>query len=115
MAFKKGQSGNPKGGPKGGHPGCGRPADWLRQKCQDILEQRKLVEFMADVASGEYLETVVIDGERPTKLKRSADVQYRIKAVEYLTDRGYGKSVTPMEHSGLITLEQVLCGAEGSE
>jgi hypothetical protein len=38
-----------------------------------------------------------------------------LKALTIVLERGLGRPVTPIEHSGGITLEQILCGAEGPE
>lgn len=113
MAFKKGQSGNPKGGPKGGNPGCGRPADWFKKKCLAIVEKDNLLGFLGKVARGENVEQVVTDqGET---LPVPASVKDRMRAIEMLLDRGLGRCVTPIEHSGSVSLEQLLCGGESTE
>ena len=38
-----------------------------------------------------------------------------LKALAMVLERGYGRPVTPIEHSGSISLEQLLCGGEGTE
>jgi hypothetical protein len=95
MAFKKGHKFS-KGGAR---PGSGRPSDWLRDKCQGLISRHKLIEFLAQVASGEYMENV-FDGSQKTGLMRSAEAKDRMRAVEMLLDRGFGKAQQSIEHSG---------------
>lgn len=86
MAFQKGH----KLAPGGARDGSGRPPDWLRQKCQEIIDKKAVLEFLGGVVAGENFEQVVnSDGEviaLPPPLKD------RIKASELLLDRGYGKA-----------------------
>lgn len=96
MPFKKGQSGNPKGSKPGS--GVGRKPDWLKEKCRKIIGDAKLVEFLGKVAGGANTEQVVTDqGET---LSVPAPIKDRLRAVEMLLDRGYGKASQPIEHSG---------------
>jgi hypothetical protein len=70
-------------------PGSGRPAEWLKSKCRDIVDSNSLIDFLADVAGGKVLVQVVTDeGEC---LNVPAQIKDRLKAVEMLLDRGWGK------------------------
>ncbi len=81
-------------------PGSGRTPDWLKEKCKQIVDKRKLVEFLGKVAGGENTEQVVTDqGET---LSVPAPIKDRIKATEILLDRGFGKVSQPLEHSGEV-------------
>ena len=75
-------------------PGSGRPPDWLKAKCQGIIKDKKLIEFLGDVASGEPVRNAVaIEGEKPVEgAKVSADIKDRLRAAEMLLDRGFGKA-----------------------
>ena len=94
MKYQKGQSGNLKGCPKDKANG-GRYPDWLKSKCREIIEKKKLVEFLADVASGKNVEVFLdINGNRnyiPAKIKD------RITATTELLDRGFGKPIQAVE------------------
>ena len=59
--------------------GGGRPPDWLKAKCQKIVDREKLVEFLGRVGGG------VVDCE----------VKDRLRAIEILMDRGWGKPGCP--------------------
>jgi hypothetical protein len=94
VKFRKGQSGNPNGGKR---EGAGRTPDWLKAKCQKIIEKRKLIEFLADVAAGEEVDFIVnLKGKR---IPCPANTKDRISAMKELLDRGYGKSIQPTEIS----------------
>lgn len=82
MAFQKGQSGNPHGRPKG-------LGEAIRKKLGD---GEKLIEWMMDLA-----QTATKDADR-------------IQAIRWLSDHGYGKPIERVEHSGSMTLEQLVAG-----
>lgn len=92
-------------------PGSGRTPDWLKTKCQDLIDKNKLIEFLADVASGAYLENV-FDGSTKTGLMRSAEAKDRMKAIEMLLDRGFGKPAQHLEHSGEIGGRMIILRAK---
>lgn len=98
MPFKKGNK-LAKGGER---PNCGRPSDWLRERCVALISKHKLIEFLADVASGEYTETIELASGIKTQQKKSAEPKERMKAIEILLDRGFGKAPQSIEHSGNI-------------
>lgn len=78
-----------KGSRGGKRKGAGRPASWLREKCQAIVEKDKLVEFLADVAAGRIMDHKVIDGEVH---KVPASLHDRTECAIELLDRGFGKA-----------------------
>lgn len=96
MAFKKGFDANRAKG--GAREGAGRPAEWLKQKCQEAGP--KLIEFLIAVANGENMEQVVTSAGETVGVP--AAVKDRIKASEIVLERGYGKVTQPLEHSGEI-------------
>lgn len=81
--------------------GSGRPknAEWLKVKCQKLIENKKIVEFLASVANGEDVEQKINDNGEVIKIP--ADVRDRIKASEILIDRGFGKSTQNFESDSL--------------
>ncbi len=88
MPFEKGKSGNPQGSKPGVHH-SGRPADWLIKKCQSLVDKKKLVEFLANVASGhEFPQLATSEGE---VLPLPPSIKDRIRATEILLNRGFGK------------------------
>lgn len=74
MAFKKGQSGNPGGRPKGE----GRLRDLARPYTEEALQA------MINV------------------MRNSEDEKARVIAADKILDRGWGKAAQPVEHSGEI-------------
>lgn len=71
-------------------PNAGRPKEWLRQKCQEIIDKHRLLEFLANVANGESVEQAV--GNEGEVISVPASVRDRIKATELLLERGFGKA-----------------------
>lgn len=69
--------------------GHGRPNDWLREKCRELVRRDKIVEFLAEVANGSNVEQAV--GSQGEVISIPASVRDRLKATEVLLDRGFGK------------------------
>lgn len=104
--FKKGpDAGRGKGGKR---EGSGRPADWFRKKCERIMERGKLMEFVADVAKGEPVGRFVT--EAGVIVEVPASVKDRLRAVEWLADRAFGKSTEHHDVTGHLTWEQMVAG-----
>jgi hypothetical protein len=82
MKPKKGfQKGN-KLASGGIRPGAGRPSDWLKQRCQDVVVKKDLIGIISKIASGEDFQATRKD---------------QLHAVEILLDRGFGKPNQTME------------------
>lgn len=95
----------PKGNLKNLTPGnplaTGRPPNWLKQKCQDIVDKRKLIDFLGSVAGGEKVDyTITAEG---TVVEIPAKVTDRIAATKDLLDRGWCKPT-----QGLVNMQFVL-------
>lgn len=89
----------------GKREGAGRPSDKLKEKIQSIIEKKKLIEFLADVASGEPVEhKTVIGAQGVVKTMQTCDVKDRLRAAEMLLDRGYGKPAQTIESETLNNL-----------
>lgn len=96
-----------KGAQGGKRQGAGRTPDWLKEKCKSLLDKKRLIDFVGDVAAGEpvqaYFGSKDADGrQHKTEATVSADVKERLRAVEMLKEWGFGKSSQPIEHSGDI-------------
>ena len=87
MPFTKGHKLAP-GGPR---PNSGPRPDWLKIKCQKLIEKNNLIEFLANVASGEYTERIIAEAGQTIIVRRSANAETRLKALSMLLDRGFGK------------------------
>lgn len=114
---------NPRGNPQnlrnGGtnKGGPGRPPGWLKEKCQNIVDRKKLIEFLASVASGEKVDfTVTIDGRIVFIPAKPKD---RIAATIELIDRGFGKSIQTLANDkenplpGVVLLPPQVKGEKG--
>ena len=88
-------------------PGAGRPADWLRTECENIIKKNKLIEFLGEVAIGEPIQKVKSPTGQVTELKVSADIKDRLKAIEMLSDRAYGKPTQAVEVTGDVSLNLI--------
>lgn len=77
------------------NPNAGRPPDWLKSKCQDLIDKNDLVGFLSNVASGEDMEQVVTDAGEA--IRCPASIRDRLRAAEMLLDRGFGKADSKMD------------------
>jgi hypothetical protein len=92
------------------NPKAGRSPDWLKAECDKILDRCKLFEFLGAVVAGEPVERE--SGEDGGCLLVAASVRDRLKAAEMLLDRRFGRPTQAVEHSGTVSLEQLVCGEE---
>lgn len=76
--------------PRGISQQRGRDQDWLKETCRELVKKNKIVEFLADVATGKDVEQAV--GSEGEVIRIPAAVRDRIKATELLLDRGFGKA-----------------------
>lgn len=93
---------------KGGRrEGSGRKPDWLKEACKKILEQKKLLQYLGRVASGEETEQQVIVVREGNKAHTEVEevrcsTKDRLHAVELLLERGFGKPAQEIQHSGEV-------------
>lgn len=82
----------------GKRAGAGRPPDWLKKKCSSLVDKNKLLEFVMRVAVGEETEQhVTKEGDVVDVAPSTHD---RLRAVEMLLDRGFGKPAQAVELGG---------------
>lgn len=80
---------------------AGRPPDWLKKKCADLLDKNKLVDFLARVANGDETEPHIVRSGGDVSIEESApSIHDRLRAVEMLLDRAYGKPAQAVELGG---------------
>jgi len=91
---------NPKGNPQylrrdgapGHRGGGGRPTNLVKEKCDKLIKDKKLLEWVASVAAGENVESKIeyVDN-KPVKVLVPAACKDRLHAFELLADRSWGK------------------------
>lgn len=89
----------------GKREGAGRKPDWLKEKCRKLVDRKKLLEYVARVAAGEETERVVIrlPGNGGSDVEEvPCSTKDRLHAFELLMDRGFGKAIQAVEHSGSL-------------
>ena len=73
----------------GARPGSGMKPNWYKKRCAELLQRRKLFDFLADVGSGEEVAHVVtLDGK---VVKIPPKVADRIKAICEMRDTAWGR------------------------
>lgn len=90
----------------GKREGAGRPPDWLKKKCASIIDKKKLVEFIGRVASGDETEPHVI--KEGDIIDCAPSIHDRLKAVEMLMDRGFGKPTSSDFNPLIPPLQKVI-------
>lgn len=91
---------------KGGkREGSGRKPDWLKQKCQSIIDRKKIMEYLGRVAAGEETEqqvVVVRDGkDSHTEIEEvKCSTRDRLHAIDMLLERGFGKAPQGLQLTG---------------
>jgi len=88
--WKKGQSGNPGGRPRG-FKGL---AKYIQNHTKDGQE---LVDFMMKILRGQIIETDLLDADTGLPVVHAPKLQDRIGAAGWLADRGFGKPVQSVE------------------
>ena len=70
----------------------GRKCDWFIERCRDIINEEKLVEFVGRVASGKETEQVVVrNGSGFEKVRKENSTHDRLEAFRMLAEWGIGK------------------------
>lgn len=101
MPTKLFQKGNPsRKGQK--NPNAGRPKDWFKKRCDDILYDGALFNLLGKIAKG----TATADGvdREGKRFKLPPDWAVRVRAIAELADRAHGK---PSQHLD-VTNDQAL-------
>jgi len=88
--WKPGQSGNPSGRPKG----VASIREYILSRTKNGEE---LAEMMLEVARG------------------AEEIRDKMTAIRWLSDYGFGKPSENVEHTGTITIEQLIAGANRLE
>lgn len=87
----------------GKRKGAGRKPDWLKAKCANLIDRHKLIHFIVAVANGTETEPhVTKDGE---VIECAASIHDRLRAVDMLLDRGYGKPMQSTTIDGSLTVK----------
>jgi hypothetical protein len=110
----------------GANPG-GRPKGIMRYAREQTKDGKELIDFALSVLRGTLvINRTVLDREgEPVTIEDSPSVRDRLQALEYVTDRGFGKAVevsvdlTPQselrEQAAAIARELILQGVKTSK
>lgn len=79
----------------GKRKGAGRKPDWLKAKCQALIDKHKLLDLVANVAAGKEQEPYVDKDGQVTMVPVSW--MHRLKAFDLLMERGFGKAVQAVD------------------
>lgn len=97
--------------PGGPRPGSGRPPDWLKLKCQEIVEKDDIVGFLRQIARGDLANVSVSNGPEGTTETRAVRVQDQLKAAEMLKDWGFGREDVAETGKVMVSLVQLIVQA----
>lgn len=92
----------------GARPGAGRPPNWYRDICAELLEKNKLFEYRAKVAMGEKVEvslTAGKDGVKSEAVEPKADT--RLQAIRDLEYTAFGKPPQALQVTGEMKVNLV--------
>ena len=81
-------------GPVKGAPNAGRPPDEWRERLRLMASRDEVLE---------HVNSVLLEGPSHP---------YFDRALQYVTDHGYGRASQPIEHSGTLTLEALLAQSQ---
>ncbi len=83
------------------NPNAGRKPDWFKEQMAAIACSPEAVKLVGDVVKGEPVdEFLVLQTGVQVPVKPDADT--RLKFLSFASDRGMGKVVQGLEHSGEI-------------
>jgi hypothetical protein len=86
----------------------GRRCDWFIERCGEIIEEEKLVEFIGRVAAGKELEEQIVrNGTGFDRIKTQCSTKDRLRAFEMLADWGVGKP-TPIVPGQVVGTQTVI-------
>lgn len=115
--FKKGVSGNPKGGKLGNKGGTGRPSNDVKERARKAFKKGRILEYWTDVATGKKVEEKVIgydnEKKKPIVYKLPADTKDRLNAGKMVKELGHGKDDQPI--SGEVGKRLIFIFPEGSD
>lgn len=88
----------------------GRKPDWFIKKCQEIATSDKALKFLQSVINGDPVEEkkLLAAGQEPIVVWESASVDARVRAWNSVMDRGFGKALQAVEHSGTVATKYII-------
>ncbi len=102
----------PPPGTGGARKGAGRKPEWFSNRCKDLFEKGKLLDFVKDVAKGiEHEQKVTSGPSGPEITETKPQIKDRLRATEMLKEWGYGKSVQPI--TGSVSVVDLIVGKSG--
>ena len=99
----------------GARVGGGRPANWLKQACEDAMVKKDIVSIRTKIAAGEPITLTYKVGRKSVTVTRTPSLDDMQRAADWLADRAAGKATTTIDHTGLpapISIGQLISQAE---
>lgn len=83
-----------KQAPGGAREGAGRKPDWFKERCRQILEETKALDFLASVIRGDEIKPhISMTGDVALV---PPDLEDRMKAIDRIKEWGHGKTPLPV-------------------
>lgn len=87
--------------PGGKRKNSGRKPEWFQNRCKELFEKKKLLDFVAGVAAGTEVEQKAVSVDHGVEVVDvRPQIKDRLRAVEMLKDWGYGKEPVTLDSEG---------------
>lgn len=96
---------------KGHKGGSGRPPDWFKRKMAELACSEAAINLVEGAIKGKPIDEFLVL-QTGVQVPVKPDAATRLKYLAFAADRGGFPSIQKLEHSGTVTLEQLVSGSK---